>query len=31
MGIFKSPTIVNKADKISNFTVNTAEFGTPVM
>lgn len=31
MGIFKSPTIVNRADKISNFTVNTAEFGTPVM
>ena len=31
MSIFKGPTIVNKADKISSFTVNTAEFGTSVM
>ena len=30
MGIFKSHTTYNRADKISNFTVTTAEYGSAV-
>ena len=28
MGLFKTAHIVNRADKISNFTVSTAEYGS---
>lgn len=31
MGLFKTAHIVNRADKISNFTVSTAEYGSAVM
>lgn len=31
MGLFKGVHTVTRADKISNFTVNTAEYGAPVM
>lgn len=31
MGLFKTANIVSRADKISNFTVSTAEYGSAVM
>ena len=31
MGLFKGRNVVNRATKISNFTVATAEYGAPVM
>ena len=31
MGIFKGPNITTRADKISSFTVATAEYGSPVL
>ena len=31
MGIFKGPNITTRANKISSFTVATAEYGAPVM
>lgn len=31
MGLFRGRHTVTRADKISNFTVNTAEYGAPVM
>lgn len=31
MGLFKGTHTVTRADKISNFSVNTAEYGAPVM
>ena len=31
MGLFKTANVVSRADKISNFTVSTAEYGSAVM
>ena len=31
MGLFKTANITQRAEKISNFTINTTEYGSPVM